>query len=806
MNGWLQDLGYALRQLRRSPGFALFTIAIAALGIGATVAMFSLIHAVLLKPLAYHDPDRVVLLTKQITPVRFDEMKGASQAYSGLGSYAGVMEQMAVSGFGTPEVLNGARVSANFLQVLEVSPLLGRSFATLEEQAGATSVVMISEKLWQRRFGGDRQIAGRIINLAGAPHTIIGVLPQDFQFPFAGLDVWVTKSSELLEISPQSRLISPTLKIFGRLKRNVSIQQADAELAVLKQQYAAAHPGMLDGKPDSPEAWLPLKDHVVSEVGPRLWLLFGAVVLALFIVCANIGTLILVRATSRTREFALRAAIGAGRFRMIRQLLVESLLLVFLGGSIGLALAAAGVSAIRSLTFVNLPRVTEVHLDFTVLGFALALSTATGVLFGVAPSLVALRPNLAGFLKANTQGSSRSNRRMRFSPRHLLVAGQVALSFLLLIGATLLTKSLAHLYRVDPGFQTDHLLTMHLALSSARYETPAKQAALYEQLVGRVESLPGVRSAALSLTLPFTAWAGVPVQLATGPELKLNERPISILQPVTSDYFHTMKIALRRGRGFGAHDSALSTPVAIINESLARHFWPEYPNGPDPIGQYILMGRNPRPKQIVGITADVLEQGKDQPARLGLYLPNAQLPTPAVSLIIRTNSDPLLLAGTVQKQIFTIDSEQPVSDIKTMDDVTEASEGQLRLTTRLLTAFAGVTTLLAVMGLYALISFSVTQRTKEIGVRQALGARRGHLVLLLVRKGITLSAVGVVLGACMAFGCTRLLKDLLFQVSATDATSFMEIASLFVLMALLASYIPARRAAKVDPMVALRYE
>ncbi len=807
MNGILQDLRYALRQLRRNPGFALFAIAITALGIGATTAMFSVIHAVLLKPLAYRDPDRLVLLTKQITPVRFDEIKAGSHSYSGLGTYAGVMEQMALSGSGTPEVLDGARVSANFLEILGPRPVLGRSFIPDEEKAGAPAVVMISEKLWQQRFGRDPQIMGRVINLAGIPHTIVGVLPGGFQFPFAGLDVWVTKPSELLQISPQSRPISPTLKVFGRLKEQVSIQEANAESAVLKQQYASAHPGMLDGKPDVPESLLPLKEDLISDIRPKLWMLFGSVGLALLIVCANLGSLLLARAASRAREFAVRAAIGAGRSRITRQLLVESLLLASFGGSIGLALAAVGVNAIRSATVVDLPRTAEIHLDFTVLGFALTLSTITGVVLGSIPLLVVLKPNVVEFLRANAEGvtTAQSKTKIPFSPRQLLVTGQVALSLVLLIGATLLVKSLVHLNLVDPGFQPDHLLTMRITLSAARYDTAAKQAVFHEQIVERLESLPGVRTAAVSLTLPFTGWLGVPVQLASGLPMKLNERPISILQLITPGYFRTMKIAVKRGREFNGHDILQSAPpVAIINETLARNFWPEYPKGQDPIGQYLLMGRSPQPREIVGVAADVRQQSKDQEPGVGLYLPS--VPIPQAVLIVRTDMDPLLLAGAVQKEILAMDPEQPVSDVKTMDEIAEASEGELRSITRLLAGFAGAATLLAVIGLYAVISYSVVQRTKEIGIRQALGAKRGHILSLVVGQGFLLSIAGVIAGLCAAFGLTRLLKSLLFQISATDASTFIGISFLYVIVAMLASYIPARRAAKVDPMVALRYE
>jgi putative ABC transport system permease protein len=377
---------------------------------------------------------------------------------------------------------------------------------------------------------------------------------------------------------------------------------------------------------------------------------------------------------------------------------------------------------------------------------------------------------------------------------------------LLLIGATLLIKSLIRVYRVDPGFQSDHLLTMHIALSPARYGTAAKQAVFYEQIVEGLQSLPGVHTAAVSLTLPFTGWAGVPVQLAAEQLIKLNERPISILQLVTPAYFRTMKIAVKRGREFSPHDDLTSAPVAIINESMARRFWPEYPKGPDPIGQYLLMGHNPQPKQIVGIAADVREAGKDQDATFGLYIPNAQLPSPEATIVVRTNGDPQSLAGAIQKQILMIDPEQPVSDVKTMDEIAEASEGELRLITRLLAVFAGAATLLAVIGLYAVISYSVVQRTKELGIRQALGAQRGDIVSLVVGQGFNLCISGLVVGVCAAFGLTRVLKSLLFQVTATDPSTFIGIACLYVIVAVLASYIPARRAAKVDPMVALRYE
>jgi putative ABC transport system permease protein len=811
INALIQDLHYALRQLRKSPGFTITSALTSAVGVGVTTAVFSLIHTVLLKPLPYRDPDRVLLLSRSVTPVRFDEMQAASHSFSALGSYGGVMQQMALTGAGTPEVLNAARVSANFLDILGATPLAGRGFVAQEQVPGAPAVAMISERLWRQRFGRNPKALGSTINLAGVPHTIIGVLPSDFHFPFVGLDLWVTKSAELLEISPQSRLISPVLKVFGRLKPNLTLEQANAELAVLKRQYAAAHPGMLDGRLDVPESLAPLKQTMVSDIRPKLWTLFGAVCLVLLIVCANVGGLLLARAAARVREFAVRAAIGASPGRMIRQLLAESILLAALGGALGVALTAIALNAVRRQGFMELPRAAEIHFDGTIFGFAVGLSTVTGVLFGLAPALVATKPDLAWVLRAGVDGSNTTGRetkrlRFRFGPRALLVATQVSISITLLIGATLLMRSLTHLYQIDPGFQPAKLLTMRISLSPQHYNTAAKQAAFYEQLVEHLESLPGVRNAAVSLTIPFSVWTGVPVQLAAGLPMKLNERPISVLQLVTPNYFRTMKVALKRGREFNEHDTLDSPPVAIINESLARHFWPEYPNGPNPIGQYLLMGRSPQPKQIVGIAADVHETSRDQNPRLGLYLPNAQLPSPSAAILVRSDRNPQLLAREIQRALLALDPEQPASDVAAMETVVEASEGERRLIMKLLGAFATAATLLSVLGLYGVVAYMVTQRTKEIGIRQALGAQRRQILELVLAEGFSISVLGLAVGLCAAFGLTRFLKAFLFQISATDPLTFAVIPLLFVAVALLACYIPAHHAAELDPMVALRYE
>jgi putative ABC transport system permease protein len=806
MNGLLQDLRYALRQLRRSPGFTAVSLLTLALGIGANTAMFSVIHAVLLKPLQYREPDRVVLIVDGATSTRFDEIKAASRSYTEIGAYTVGPEDLALSGIAEPEVLKGARVSADFLHILGVSPLLGRTFFAEEDEPGAPAVAMISESLWRRRFGADASVLGKTITLAAQPHTIIGVLPSGFQFPFSNADVWLTRPSEWSVIPAQGRLLSPILSVFGRLKPDVDLHQATAELLVLNSQYAAAHPGMLDTKPDAPESVQPFKEQLVSEIRPELWMLFGAVGFILLIVCANLAGLQLARATSRSREFAVRAAIGAGRGRIAGQLLAESLLLSCLGGALGVVLAAGSLIGIRSSTFVDLPRAAEIHMDATVLAFAFALSVITGVLFGLVPSIAASRSDLAGVLRGSGEATNSATSRLRFGPRGLLVVGQVALSIVLLIGATLLLESLARVYRVDPGFQTSNLLTMNIALPPARYDTDEKKSAFYEELVERADTLPGVRNAAIARTLPMTdGWAGVPVQPAATTPMKQNERPIAVLQDVTPAYFRTLGIALKRGREFTAHDRQHSVPVAIVNESLARLFWPQYPSGPNPIGQHILVGSQPEPKEIVGIAADA-RLGLDVDARAGIYLPSAQEPPQSAMLAIRTKSDPLEFAKAVRGEVLAIDPDQPVSAIASMDQLVEASEGQLRLMMTLLGTFAAAAALLAVVGIYGVISYSVVRRTREIGIRRALGAQRSDILSLVVRQVISLALAGIFLGICGAFALTRVLKDLLFQISATDPATFAGISILFVIAGLAASYIPARHATKVDPMVALRWE
>ncbi|HZD77883.1 MAG TPA: FtsX-like permease family protein, partial [Acidobacteriaceae bacterium] len=511
---------------------------------------------------------------------------------------------------------------------------------------------------------------------------------------------------------------------------------------------------------------------------------------------------------TRSREFAVRAALGAGRNRLLRQILTESTLLSLLGGALGVVLAWAALRSIRAATALELPRSSEIHLDLSVLSFALALSVPTGILFGLAPALSALRRDLAAVLQGNFATPRGSLRRLaapfRVGSRGLLVAGQVALSLVLLVSAGLLLQSLAHLYQVDPGFRASNVLTMSVSLAPAQYDTDAKRASFYQQLVEHVEALPGVDDASITLTLPTTGWAGAPVQITGRPELPLNQRPIGIVQQISPDYFRTLDIPLKRGRAFTSRDNATAPPVTIIDESLARRFWPLYPRGVDPIGQHLLIGSHKQPLEIVGIAAAVHQEGRDTDPTPGFYLPNAQSPPQAAMLILRTKGDPASFANAVRRQVLALDHNQPISHVKTLAAVLDASEIQRRLMFSLLAAFSAVATLLAVLGLYGVISYSVVERTREIAIRQALGAQRRSILTLVLRQGLGLALLGIVLGIAGAAGLTRLLSSLLFGVKAIDPVTFLLAATLFLVVALAATYIPARRAAAIEPMTALR--
>jgi len=795
-----QDLRYAWRTMRKQPGFALTTILTLAFAIGANTAIFTVVRAVLLRPLRYSDPDRLVQIRGGATPVRYDEIKAGARLYSGIGAYFSQTEGVAVTGGTAPESLKQARVSANFLNVLGVDPLLGRGFLAEEDKPEGARVALISASLWQRRFGGDPQVLGHAITLAGTPHLVVGVMSADFQFPHSGIDVWVARPAENVI------QFSPLLVLFGRLAPGVSLQQATAELSVLNQQYAVAHPGMLDTKQGKPAQVLPLKQELVAGVQTMLWMLFGAVTFVLLIACANVAGLLLARAASRKSEFALRAAVGAGRGRLVSQLLVESLLFALVGGALGIVFARLALVGIARATALDLPRMTDIHLDGAVLVFTVALSALTGVLFGLAPSLSVSRRvyDLATALKAD-RGSGESRRMAKwFSTRGLLVSGQVALSIVLLIGAALLIKSLAHLSRVNPGFDTTNLLTMRISLPHTRYDTVQKAGTFQEELVRRVEASPGVRSATTVFTAPMSGFAMQPVQSADAVLLPLNKRPLGVVQFITIDYFQTMGIPLRAGREFTPHDREGTQEVTIISETLARRLWPEYPKL-NPIGLHVLIGVKMTPVEVVGIVGDI-RQSLEGEFEGGFYRPALQVGPSSFAFMVKTTGDPTNYVRAVRREVLALDRDQPISSVKAMTDLMEEEVGQRRLVLLLLGVFSGAALLLTVVGIYGMLAYWVVQRTRELGIRRALGAPTENLLWLVVGRGLALTSAGLIVGTAAATALTRLLEKLLFQVSPSDPAAFVGVAALVVVLTLAACYLPARKATRIQPIEALRFE
>jgi len=795
-----------LRSVATKPGLAITVVLIMAIGTGGNTAMFTVTRSVLLKPLGYQDPESLVRITTG-TPERFHEMQAAQQSFTAIAAYTG-NESLTLGGASEPEVVRGAQVSAGFLKILGVEPKLGRAFLPQEDTPGAAPVAMIGYDLWQRHFSGDPHITSKTADLGGVSYSIVGVLPLNFQFPAPGIDVWLTRPEEWSAMAPESRKLSPFLSIFGRLKPGITLNQASAEGEVIHRQYAAAHPARLDGRLQFPVRVTPMKEDLVKDVRSMLWMLFAAVGFVLLIACANVASLLLVKAAGRSREFAVRAAMGATRSNLVRQLLLESVLLSCAGGALGMLLATWILRGISAITVFHLPRAGEIQFDWTAFAFATGISILTGLLFGLVPSLGASRPDLIAVLRTSGQASAGATPRRSWfglTASGPLVSAQIALSVILLIGAVLLMKSVSNLRGVNPGFTSANLLTMRITLPQSRYNTQQKMQTFYDELVRRLQTAPGIRNAAVALTLPMMSSPGTPVQDASKPLLKLNERSIAGILLTSPGYFATMQIPLRRGRNFNERDITGSQRVAIIDEDLARLFWPAYPAGISPIGQRILIGGiNSKPAEIVGIVANVRQSLEKSPWPGSVYVSLAQNTPTAVMIVARTAGDPLTFTTTVREKIVSLDRDQPIADVRSMDDLLEAEIGQRRLVLILLGAFAGVALLLALVGIYGVISYSVTQRVQEIGIRRALGAQSSDITGLVLGQGLIVAAVGIVIGIGGALALTRVMKSLLFNVSPTEPFIFAAIAILFFFVTLAASYLPARRASRVDPMEALR--
>ncbi len=807
-NIW-QDMRFAIRMLGKRPGFTVVAVLALALGIGANSAIFSVFNTVLLRPLAYREPDRLVLIWTRFLPdlpqnwVSGPEVIDFRERNNSFDDIAALSwPNFNLTGAGEPEQLQGGAVTANLFPLLGVTPLHGRAFRPEEDQPGAGQVAILSHGLWQRRFGGDPQMVGKTISLDGRTFTVVGImqpdfgiLPPDAQSP-KEVDLWTPFATDFKQMSRGSHF----LRVIARVKPGVTLAQARADMdAVAEQMDQAFYQNFGFGATVAP-----LHGHVVRDIRPALWVLLGAVGFVLLIACANVANLLLANAVAREKEIAVRAALGAGRWRIIRQLLIESATLGLGSGMLGLLMAYFGLKALVALAPENLPRVGEIAIDWRVLAFTLGVSLLTGLIFGLAPAWQASKLDFHDALKEGGRGAGGGARGQRV--RSALVVAEVAMSLVLLAGAGLMVRSFLRLQDVNPGFDPDNVLTMRLQLPQSKYSTPEQVVQFFQSLVERVKTLPGVENAGVVSNLPMSgAYSSGTTSVETPQASQDNSSFEADWRRVSPDYHRTMNVALSRGRYFGEQDKADGPQVVIVDESFAKRFWP----GGDPIGQRIKRGprQSDQPwRTIVGVVRHVKDYGLNEEGRERVYFPLSQFSTNSVYLTARTKGDPLATAGAVRGAVWGIDPSQPVSRVRAMDEYVYSSAAQPRFNTLLLAVFATVALILAAIGVYGVMNYSVSQRTHEIGIRMAMGGEAKHIIKLVVGQGLKLVGVGVAVGVAGALAITRLMSGLLFDVSASDPLTFAAIALLLIAVAILACYIPARRATKVDPMIALRYE
>ncbi|MFL6254126.1 MAG: ABC transporter permease [Pyrinomonadaceae bacterium] len=807
MWGWVwlrqfgQDLRYGLRMMRRGPGFAAVAVLTLALGIGANTAIFSVVNAVLLRPLPYRDPARLVTVLhdgwKPVAPANFLDWREQSSSFESIA--AAQLWSLTLTGRERPEQLEVLQTSAEMFRVLGVDAALGRTFVAGEDQPGREHVVVLSHGFWQRRFGGGTDAVGRQVMLDGEPYTVVGVMPPDFQFaPF-----WATHAEAWVPLNLSRRVSDrrgQSLRVFARLKPGVTLGQAQAEMEKINRQLAEQHPRENEGLTVSVD---PLHEKVVGKSRPALLIILGAVGFVLLIACANVANLSMSKSALRRRELAVRIALGAGRWRVVRQLLTESLVLSLAGGAAGLLLASWSNTALASLGPDTLPRVRTASLDASVLLFTLGLSVFVGLLFGLAPALHSTKTDLIESLKSRAQGASRGRRHERV--RQLLVVVEVAVSLVLLVGGGLMMRSFLRLTSIDPGFDPRGVTTATVPLSGPRYATDEQRAAFFQRLTTQLGSLPGVKSVSAINHLPLggDVWTlGFTVEGRPAPPDA--ERPAAVYRVVRPDYFRTMGGALLQGRDFTERDDATSPGVIVVNEALARRQWP----GEEPLGKRITVnGEGSKSREVIGVVKDVKQGEWASEPQPEMYLPHLQAASPrSMTLVVRTSVDSSEIGSALRREVWAIDSDLPVSRVASMEEVVAESVGQQRFNTLLIGLFAGVALILAAVGVYGVMSHAVAQRTHEIGVRLALGARGRDVLGMIIRQGLALTLTGLAVGLAVALALVRVMNSLLYKVSATDPLIYGGVAAALTLSALLACYIPARRATKVDPMVALRHD
>lgn len=806
----LQDLRFGWRMLARNPGFTAVAIIALALGIGANTAIFSVVNAVVLRPLPIHQPGRVVAIHDHFTQIGLPSIGVSAPDFADISKRKDIFESTAVLsahsfnliGSGQPERLEGFQVSGQFFPLMGVKPILGRWFLPSEDKPGASHVAIISEGLWKGAFGSDAKLIGKSIALDGENYTVVGIMPASFRLPNMTPDVWTPLALTPAQLDPVKERDHQWLTMLARLRPSVTIAQAQTAMNGIAHRLMREYPNYFPAHIGYGIKVVQLLPDLIGNTGKFLFVLLAAVGFVLLIACANVANLMLARASARSREIAVRVALGAGRLRIMRQLLTESVLLALIGGALGLLIAVWGVDLLKTIGPKNVPRLNKADLDGVVLAFTAAVALLTGILFGLAPAFEASRSNLHETLKEGGRSGSASAGRQRI--RSLLVIGEVALTLVLLVGGVLMIKSFAHLLDVNPGFDAHNVLTMQLALSPTQYSKPPQITGFYDALLDRVSHLPGVEAAGAVDVLPFSDRGNSGTFFIEGEPMRSGAiYPHADVRRVMPGFFRTLRVPLERGRIFTEADTASAPHVAIIDDVLAKTYWPKQ----NPIGHRVRMySETPEWYTVVGIVGNVRNRGFSAPRKGVLYFPLAQRPKQHMSLVIRTASSPESVADAVRQAVASIDPQQPVYDVKTMEQYVSESVSDQRLAVFLLAVFAGLALILAAVGIYGVISYSVSQRTHEIGIRMALGAQRRDILQMVLRQGLWLALLGAGAGILAALGLTRLMASILYGVKPSDPFTFVMVSLVLIAVALAACYIPARRAAKVDPMTALRYE
>jgi putative ABC transport system permease protein len=800
----VQDFRYAARLLLRSPGFTFVAVAALALGIGANAAIFSVVDTLLVRPLPYPDADRLAVVWEHnlprdkknnvVSPGNFIHWRELNQSFKELSSVS-MTFRTTLTGAGDATELPVQYVSGTIFQTLGVRPALGRDF-TPQEDAPGVSVVTISDRLWRQRFGADPSIVNRTIMLNGTPNLVVGVMAPGFSILDKSVDVWSIVGFGPAARTPRGRWTC----VVGRVKDGVSMAQAQDDMTRVHAELTRRFPAFNTG-------WtanvVPLREQLTGDVRPALWVMLGAVGFVLLIACANVGNLVLARATARQRELAVRAALGAGRGRLIRQMLAESILLSLVGAGAGLVLAWWAMVALRTTVAERLPiaRLEEVGIDGKVLLFTIAAALVSAFIFGIAPAFTSAGAKLTDTLKdGGRSGSAARGARVRSA----FVVVEMALALVLLVGAGLLLRSFVTLLRVDPGFDPARTMTVKVAIPQSKYQDAAQQQAFFNQLFERIDALPGVTAAGGTSYLPINGLgSATSFEVVGKPKPAAGQEPVTDVRVITHDFFKAMGVPLLRGRAFDGRDTGTGIHRVIVNQALANKFYP----GEDPIGKSIIVSWNDSvPDEIVGVAGDVRQQDLETEARETIYWPPARFTYPFMTIAIRTAGDPRSVVAPAVAALHDLDPNVAAADVRTMEDVIDISVAQRRLTMLLLSIFAGLALVLAAVGIYGVIGYSVSQRTQEIGIRMALGAPRGAVLRMVVGQAMTLALIGVALGGVGAWMLTRLMQKLLFGVTASDPVTFVAVSALLAFVAALAASVPGLRATRVDPVIALRSE